>query len=506
MHMSKKVALIILDGWGLGQNKNVDAIAQANTPFFDSLMKSYPNTTLTTFGEAVGLPEGQMGNSEVGHLNIGAGRVVYQELQKINNAVKDGTLASAKGLIRLFDYCKTNHKPLHLMGLISDGGVHSHTDHAVAVADLAAKYGLNEIYIHAFLDGRDTDPNAGIGYLKDLIQQTAHTGAKVVSIIGRYYAMDRDKRWERVKKTYDLLIKGVGESTTDLTSAIQKSYDAGITDEFMLPHILSDFQPIKEGDGVFCFNFRTDRCREITQVLTQSNFPEFDMKKRSLFYTTMTIYDETYVGVNTVFNNDKLTKTLGEVLALNHKTQLRAAETEKYPHVTFFFNGGEEKQFEGEHRIMAPSPKVSTYDLQPAMSAVELTQKVQDYIETATPDFVCLNYANTDMVGHTGVFEAVKIAAETVDSCLEKIVSTCLEKDYAILVTADHGNADKMKNEDGTPNTAHSKNPVPFILVDKIKKNATLKAGKLADLAPTILSIMDVPIPVEMNGDNLVLL
>jgi len=505
--MAKRVALIILDGWGLGQDKTVDAIAQAHTPFFDSLMKTYPHTTLTTFGEAVGLPDGQMGNSEVGHLNLGAGRVVYQELQKINNAVKDGGLAKAAGLIRLFDYCKTNHKPLHLMGLISDGGVHSHTKHAIAIADLAAKFGLKEIYIHAFLDGRDTDPNAGLGYIQDLIQQTAHTGAKVVSIIGRYYAMDRDKRWERVKKAYDLLTKGVGESSIDLITAIQKSYNAGVTDEFMLPHFLQhDFQPIQDGDGVFCFNFRTDRCREITQVLTQSDLPEFDMKKLSLFYTTMTTYDETYIGVNTVFNNDKLTHTLGEVLALNNKTQLRAAETEKYPHVTFFFNGGEEKQFKGEHRIMAPSPKVSTYDLQPAMSALELTEKVQDYIQTATPDFVCLNYANTDMVGHTGVFEAVKIAAETVDGCLAKMVTTCLEKDYTIFVTADHGNADRMKNEDGTPNTAHTKNPVPLIFIDNMKKDVNLNPGKLADLAPTILSIMDVAIPTEMNGNKLILL
>ncbi len=505
--MAKRVALIILDGWGLGQDKMVDAIAQAHTPFFDSLMKTYPNTTLTTFGEAVGLPDGQMGNSEVGHLNIGAGRVVYQELQKINNAVKDGSLANAAGLKRIFDYCKTNQKPLHLMGLISDGGVHSHTNHAVAIADLAAKIGLKEIYIHAFLDGRDTDPNAGLGYIQDLIQQTAHTGAKVVSIIGRYYAMDRDKRWERVKKTYDLLTQGVGEPCTDLLSAIQKSYHAGVTDEFMIPHFLQpNFKPIQAGDGVFCFNFRTDRCREITQVLTQSDLPEFGMKKLSLFYTTMTIYDETFVGINTVFNNDKLTHTLGEILAQNNKTQLRAAETEKYPHVTFFFNGGEEKQFKGEHRIMAPSPKVSTYDLQPAMSAVELTEKVQEYIQSATPDFVCLNYANTDMVGHTGIFEAVKTAAETVDGCLEKMVTICLEKDYAIFVTADHGNADRMKNEDGTPNTAHTKNPVPLIFIDKNVKAIKLSAGKLADLAPTILSVMEVAIPTEMNGNKLIFL
>lgn len=500
---NKKVALIILDGWGLGADISRDAIKAANTPFFDYLIENYPNNTLNTFGEHVGLPFGQMGNSEVGHLNIGAGRVVYQELLKINNAVADGTLKAARELNLLFEYCKQHSKPFHLMGLVSDGGVHSHTDHAIAICKYAYEYGLKDILVHAFTDGRDTGPNNGERYLSELMEAIKPFGAKVVSVCGRYYAMDRDKRWERVKKAYDLVIKGEGKPSDDIVEAVRESYCNGITDEFILP--ITDqnhFKAISTQDAVLCFNFRTDRCREITQVLTQKSIEEFDMKPLELYYATMTIYDETFVKVHTIFSNDNLTNTLGEVLAVNGKTQLRAAETEKYPHVTFFFNGGREEVFAHEYRIMAASPKVATYDLKPEMSAPELTERVDEFIKSHQPDFICLNYANTDMVGHTGIFSAAMNAAETVDGCLKKITGTLLNNDYTILVTADHGNADNMKNEDGTVNTAHSKNPVPIIFVDNSVK-PEIKSGKLADLAPTILKIMQIQKPFEMTGDEL---
>ena len=500
---SKKTPLIILDGWGLGENPTADAIKQANTPFFDSLLQNYPHTTLKTFGENVGLPFGQMGNSEVGHLNIGAGRIVYQELLKINNAIESGELKTKEELHRLFDYCKNNKKPLHLMGLVSDGGIHSHITHLVAVSRYAHEAGLSEVYIHAFTDGRDTDPKSGFHFIKQLIAEVKPYGAKVVSACGRYYAMDRDKRWERVKKAYDLLTNGVGKRAESLVEAITESYDENITDEFILPIKSNEFQPIKADDAVFCINFRTDRCREITTVLTQKAFPEFAMNPLPLYYVTMTVYDETFQNVKTIFDNAQLRNTLGETIAQHGKTQLRAAETEKYPHVTFFFNGGREHPFAGEHRIMAPSPKVATYDLQPEMSAPELTERVVDFIEKETPDFVCLNYANTDMVGHTGVFSAAKKAAETVDACLKKVVETALKKEYDILVTADHGNADFMVNTDGSPNTAHTKNLVPLIWVKK-EPNGVIKQGVLADLAPTILHLMNIPQPEEMKGENLV--
>ena len=501
----KKVVLIIMDGWGLAKNPKVSAVDAANTPFVDSLYEKYAHSTLLTHGENVGLPDGQMGNSEVGHLNIGAGRIVYQELQRINVAIADGSLAKNKSLQNIFDYCITNQKPLHLMGLVSDGGVHSHWKHLVAICELATAAGLKDILIHAFTDGRDTDPFSGKGFIATTMAALKNTNAKIVSVCGRYYAMDRDKRWERVKKAYDLLVNGAGEKSADLLAAIQQSYDQQVTDEFILPIIdENNFQPIKENDAVLCFNFRTDRCREITQVLTQQDFAEFGMKKMQLHYTTMTVYDSTFENVHTIFNTDKLTNTLGEVLQQHNKTQLRAAETEKYPHVTFFFNGGKEQVFDGENRILEPSPKVATYDLQPEMSANPLAEKVVAFIQNNQPDFVCLNFANPDMVGHTGVFEAVIKACETVDSCVEKVVTAGLEKGYTILVTADHGNADNMLNEDGSVNTAHSLNLVPLICIDSSKK-ITLKNGKLADIAPTILALMDIPKPAEMDGENLII-
>ncbi len=503
--MSKKVILVIMDGWGLGKVKHADAIQNANVPFVSSLYQKYPNTTLLTCGEVVGLPDGQMGNSEVGHLNIGAGRIVYQELQRIHVAVKDGSFAANSVLNNSIDFAIANKKPLHLMGLVSDGGVHSHTSHLKAITTLCKVKGLTNVFIHAFTDGRDTDPKSGLGYLTDLQKHLEQTTGKIATITGRYYAMDRDKRWERVKLAYDTLTKNTGLLSDDLLQAVETSYQNGVTDEFIKPIINSNLQNafIKEGDAVLCFNFRTDRCREITQVLTQEDFPEFEMKKLSLHYTTMTDYDKTYKNVYAIFENDNLTRTLGEILEANGKKQIRIAETEKYPHVTFFFSGGREVPFEGEKRIMVPSPKVATYDLQPEMSAVELTDAIIPEIENETADFICLNYANTDMVGHTGVFAAVIKAAETVDACVNRVVTAGLLHDYAILLTADHGNADYMINKDGSPNTAHTLNPVPLFIISK-SFNGKVKSGKLGDIAPTILSLMNLPIPKEMTGTVLI--
>ncbi len=503
--MSKKVILVIMDGWGLGKVKHADAIQNANVPFVSSLYQKYPNTTLLTCGEVVGLPDGQMGNSEVGHLNIGAGRIVYQELQRIHVAVKDGSFAANSVLNNSIDYAIANNKPLHLMGLVSDGGVHSHTSHLKAITTLCKVKGLTNVFIHAFTDGRDTDPKSGLGYLTDLQKHLEQTTGTIATITGRYYAMDRDKRWERVKMAYDALTKNTGLLSDDLLQAVETSYQNGVTDEFIKPIVNSNLQNafIKEGDAVLCFNFRTDRCREITQVLTQEDFPEFEMKKLSLHYTTMTEYDKTYKNVYAIFENDNLTKTLGEILEANGKKQIRIAETEKYPHVTFFFSGGREVPFEGEKRIMVPSPKVATYDLQPEMSAVELTDAIIPEIENETADFICLNYANTDMVGHTGVFAAVIKAAETVDACVNRVVTAGLLHDYTILLTADHGNADYMINEDGSPNTAHTLNPVPLFIIDN-SFNGKVKSGKLGDIAPTILSLMNLPIPKEMTGTVLI--
>ena len=505
--MSKKLMLVIMDGWGLGLVPASDAIQQAKVPFVTSLYKNYPHTTLVTCGEAVGLPEGQMGNSEVGHLNLGAGRIVYQELQRINVAIKTGELASNPTLLAAIDYAKQNNKPLHLLGLISDGGVHSHTSHLKAICDLCKAKGLSEIYIHAFTDGRDTDPKSGLGYIEDLENHLKNSAGKIASISGRYYAMDRDKRWERVQLAYDCLVKAEGPIAASAIDSIKANYASNITDEFIKPTVLTEngkpIATIKDGHAVLCFNFRTDRCREITEVLSQKDFPDFGMKKLDLHYTTITKYDETFKKVNIIFENDNLENTLGEVLAKHKKKQIRIAETEKYPHVTFFFSGGRELPFEGETRIMAPSPKVATYDLQPEMSAAELTDKLLPEIKAGNPDFVCLNFANADMVGHTGVFSAVMKAVETVDACVEKIVTAGVENGYTIFLTADHGNADYMINEDGSPNTAHTLNLVPFFIIDKDWKGS-IKPGKLGDLAPTILKVMGLDIPIEMTGDVLI--
>jgi 2,3-bisphosphoglycerate-independent phosphoglycerate mutase len=505
---TNKAILVIMDGWGLGKVKSSDAIQNANTPFVSSLYAKYPNTTLTTCGELVGLPDGQMGNSEVGHLNLGAGRIVYQELQRINVAVRDGSFFKNEVLLNAIRYSKDNKKPLHLIGLVSDGGVHSHTNHLKALITLCAKEGLQDVFIHAFTDGRDTDPKSGLGFVTDLQRHLNETTGKIATVSGRYYAMDRDKRWERVKLAYDALANGIGEKATDALAAIEQSYAGNVTDEFIKPTVIigSDQKPlasIQDGDAVICFNFRTDRCREITEVLSQTDMPNFGMKKLSLNYTTMTEYDKTFKNVHVVFENDNLNNTLGEILANNGKKQIRIAETEKYPHVSFFFSGGRETPFEGESRIMVPSPKVATYDLKPEMSAVELTDAIVPEIEKETADFICLNYANADMVGHTGVFSAAIKAVETVDKCVERVVTAALEHGYTVFLTADHGNADYLINEDGTPNTAHTLNLVPLFIIDKNFKGA-VKAGKLGDIAPTILTMMKLPIPAEMTGEVLV--
>ena len=501
----KKVILIIMDGWGLGKNKNSDAIQHANTPFVSSLYAKYPNTTLVTCGEDVGLPQGQMGNSEVGHLNLGAGRIVYQELQRIHVAIKTGEFANNQVLKNAIQYAKQNNKPLHLIGLVSDGGVHSHINHVKALISLCKEEGLTNVLVHAFTDGRDTDPKSGLGFLTDLQNHVNETVGEIASITGRYYAMDRDKRWERVKLAYDALVHGTGLHTNDVLGAVKKSYEEGVTDEFIKPIINSNSKntKIKNDDVVICFNFRTDRCREITDVLTQTDRPEFDMKKLDLHYTTMTQYDHSFKNVQVVFENDDLKNTLGEILEQNNKSQIRIAETEKYPHVSFFFSGGREVPFKGEERIMIPSPKVATYDLQPEMSAVDVTNAIVSEISKKSADFICLNFANADMVGHTGVWEAIIKAVETVDKCVEKVVTAALQNDYAVFLTADHGNADYAINEDGTPNTAHTLNLVPLFLIDKEWKG-NIKPGKLGDIAPTILTLMGLPIPTEMTGNILI--
>jgi 2,3-bisphosphoglycerate-independent phosphoglycerate mutase len=504
----KKVILVIMDGWGLGKVASADAIQNANVPFTRSLYSAYPNTTLITCGEAVGLPDGQMGNSEVGHLNLGAGRIVYQELQRINVAIRDGSFGENPVLLASIRYAKTNDKPLHLIGLVSDGGVHSHINHLKAIIDLCKKEGLTNVFIHAFTDGRDCDPKSGLGFITELQLHLNNTVGKIATVSGRYFAMDRDQRWERVKLAYDALVNGKGEKATDALAAVEQSYANSITDEFIRPTVILDEgqQPlslIQDGDAVLCFNFRTDRCREITQVLSQLDLPEFQMEKLSLHFTTMTEYDQTYRDVQVIFDTDNLDNTLGEVLEQNGRKQIRCAETEKYPHVTFFFSGGREKVFEGERRILVSSPKVATYDLQPEMSAYELTDAVLPEIINRTADFICLNYANTDMVGHTGVWTAAIKAAETVDTCVEKIVTAGLVNGYTIFLTADHGNSDYMINEDGTPNTAHTLNPVPLFIIDK-EWRGTIKPGKLGDIAPTILAMMELPVPTEMTGNKLI--
>lgn len=505
--MNKKVLLMILDGWGIATNKAVSAIDKARTPFVDSLYKKYPHSKLEASGLAVGLPAGQMGNSEVGHMNIGAGRVVYQDLVRVNKAIEENELDKNPVLLEAFEYAKKNGKNFHLMGLVSDGGVHSHIDHLKGLISIAQRNGIKNLFVHAFTDGRDTDPKGGYAYLNDLITHLKKTTGALASIVGRYYAMDRDKRWERVKLAYDLLVKGVGEKTTDPLKAVQQSYDNNVTDEFIKPIVVVDqnqkpVATIQEGDVVLCFNFRTDRGRQITQVLTQQDFPEQGMKKLALDYITLTNYDDSFKGVKVIFDKDNLEKTLGEVVSSAGKKQIRIAETEKYPHVTFFFSGGREEAFPGESRILCPSPKVATYDLAPEMSANDIKDKIIPELNKKEPDFICLNFANPDMVGHTGVFEAAVKACETVDTCAEKVTEAALKNGYSTIIIADHGNADMMINEDGTPNTAHTTNLVPCILVDDSYKGK-LKDGKLGDLAPTILTLMGIPVPSQMTGNIL---
>ncbi len=494
-----------MDGWGLGKVKSSDAIQHANVPFVSSLYSKYPNTTLTTCGLDVGLPEGQMGNSEVGHMNLGAGKVVYQELERINVAIRDKVFHQNATLLQAIGHCRQNGTTLHLMGLVSDGGVHSHINHLKAITEICKAHDFENVLIHAFTDGRDTDPKSGLRFIEDLLVHLAHTTGEIASITGRYYAMDRDKRWERVKIAYDALVNGIGEKSMDLVASIRASYENKVTDEFILPIINAGLRKttMEPGDAVISFNFRTDRCREITEVLTQNELSEFGMVPLDLYYTTMTSYSDSYKNVEVIFEKDNLDQTLGEVLAAHGKTQLRIAETEKYPHVTFFFSGGRETVFPGENRVMIPSPKVATYDLQPAMSAAEITEAAIREIENATPDFICLNYANADMVGHTGVWEAVIKAVETVDSCVKQLVEAALKKDYCIFLTADHGNADYEINEDGSPNTAHTLNPVPFFIIDN-RWRGPIAPGKLGDIAPTILKMMNLPIPAVMTGNVLV--
>lgn len=504
--MNKKVILMILDGWGKSPDPKVSAIDNANVPFINSLYKNYPSAQLRTDGLHVGLPEGQMGNSEVGHMNLGAGRIVYQDLAKINLAVAHKTLAKEQVLKDAFQYAKDNNKDVHFLGLVSDGGVHSHTSHLRGLIDSTQDYGLEKVFIHAFTDGRDVDPKSGKKYIQDLQDYIAPTTAKIASVIGRYYAMDRDKRWERVKLAYDLVVNAQGTHSTNLVASIEESYKNNITDEFINPTVAVDandkpLATIKEDDVVVFFNFRTDRGRELTEALSQQDFHEQNMHKLNLYYVTLTNYDETYKNVKVVYNKDNITETLGEVLEKANKKQIRIAETEKYPHVTFFFSGGREEPFVGESRILKNSPKVATYDLQPEMSAYELTDALVPEIEKGDVDFVCLNFANGDMVGHTGIMEAAIKACEAVDKCVEKVVTAALANNYTVLVIADHGNCETMINPDGSPNTAHTTNPVPFILVDKeIKK---VNDGVLGDIAPTILDLMGIEKPEVMTQHSL---
>lgn len=498
---------MILDGWGITQDPKVSAIAQANTPFMDSVLKEYPHTELRTDGLNVGLPEGQMGNSEVGHMNLGAGRIVYQDLVKINMAVEKKSLGSEPVLEEAFSYAIKNNKPIHFMGLLSDGGVHSHINHLKGLLTAADEFGVKEKYVHAFTDGRDVDPHSGKGFLEELQPHLLETHSKLASVIGRYFAMDRDKRWERVKKAYDLIVKGEGYKTTNAVEALEKNYKNNITDEFIEPIVLTNAagEPVaklNEKDVVIFFNFRTDRGRQLTDALTQNDFPDYDMKKLALYYVTLTKYDDSFTNINVVFKKDNIKSTLGEVLEYTGKKQIRIAETEKYPHVTFFFSGGREKPFKGEKRIMCNSPKVATYDLQPEMSAFELRDKIIPEIKDESADFICLNFANPDMVGHTGVFEAAIKACETVDTCAKDVVEAAIKHNYSILIIADHGNSECMINEDGSPNTAHTTNPVPLILIDKDVKH--INPGKLGDIAPTILKLMGIEKPDLMTQEPLI--
>ncbi|MEY2923137.1 MAG: hypothetical protein RL108_1763 [Bacteroidota bacterium] len=504
--MNKKVILMILDGWGKSPDPKVSAIDNANVPFINSLYTQYPSAQLRTDGLNVGLPEGQMGNSEVGHMNLGAGRIVYQDLAKINLAVANKTLAKEQVLIDAFNYAKANNKKVHFLGLVSDGGVHSHTSHLRGLIDASQEYGLDKVFIHAFTDGRDVDPKSGKKYLQDLQDYIAPTPVKIASVIGRYYAMDRDKRWERVKLAYDLVVNGTGTATNDIVSSIATSYGNDVTDEFIQPLVAVDangepLAVIQEDDVVIFFNFRTDRGRELTEALSQQDFHEQNMHKLNLYYVTLTNYDETYQNVKVVYNKDNITETLGEVLEKANKKQIRIAETEKYPHVTFFFSGGRETPFEGESRILRNSPKVATYDLQPEMSAFELKDALVPELNKGEVDFVCLNFANGDMVGHTGIMEAAIKACEAVDVCVKEVVEAALANNYTTIIIADHGNCETMINPDGSPNTAHTTNPVPIILVDKDLKK--INDGVLGDIAPTILELMGVAQPAAMTSHSL---
>ena len=504
--MNKKVILMILDGWGITQDPKVSAIYNAKTSYIDSLYNKYPNAELRTDGEHVGLPEGQMGNSEVGHMNLGAGRIVYQNLARINKAVKEKTLGKEKVLLDTLNYAKENKKDVHLLGLVSNGGIHAHIDHLKGIIDVAKENNVENVYLHAFTDGRDCDPKSGTYFINDVQEYMNENGGELASVTGRYYAMDRDNRWERVKEAYDGVVKGIGTKTTDILATMNKNYEADITDEFHKPIIVTDENgtpkaQIKEGDVVLFFNYRTDRGRELTNALSQQDFPEYNMKKLDLYYTTMTLYDDTFKGINVIYTNENIKNTIGEVLANAGKKQIRIAETEKYPHVTFFFSGGQEAPFDGEKRILRNSPKVATYDLQPEMSAYELRDALCEDLEQGEADFVCLNFANGDMVGHTGIMEAAVKACEAVDECAKDVIETGLENGYSILLIADHGNCETMMNPDGSPHTAHTTNPVPFILIDKEIKS--IKSGILGDVAPTILDLMGVEQPKEMTQHSL---
>ena len=505
--MTNHIGLIILDGWGIGDGSKSDAIFHAKTPFMDSLFNNHPHATLKTSGEDVGLPDGQMGNSEVGHLNIGAGRIVYQELTRINKSIRDGDFFENPTLIKAFELAKEKGVAVHLVGLVSKGGVHSSQEHIYALTKMAKMKGVDQVYIHAFTDGRDCDPKSGLGFIQELERELTITGGQIASVIGRYFAMDRDNRWERVKLAYDLLVKGKGASFESASNAIEAAYAAEITDEFIQPAVITKngepLATINEGDVVISFNFRTDRPREIAIALTQKEFPAYEMKPLNLHYFTMTNYDATFKGMHVIFEKDNLSNTLGEVLSKLDKTQVRIAETEKYPHVTFFFSGGREANFDHEHRILINSPKVATYDLQPEMSAPEVRDAIVTHMVQEKPNFICLNFANPDMVGHTGVYDAIVKAVETVDGCLKTVVETGLANGYEFIVIADHGNADYALNADGSPNTAHSLNPVPIVLVSN-EKGLELADGILADVAPTILRRMGIASPLEMTGKSLV--
>ena len=503
--MGKKALLMILDGWGIGNQSKSDVIYSTDTPYWDYLIANYPNSQLQASGENVGLPDGQMGNSEVGHLNIGAGRVLYQDLVKINKACKDGSILNNPEIKKAFSYAKENGKSIHFMGLTSNGGVHSSLDHLFALCDIAKHYELSDVFIHCFMDGRDTDPRSGKGFIEEVEAHCAKSAGKIASIVGRYYAMDRDKRWERVKVAYDLLVNGVGEKVTDLPAAMQASYDADITDEFIKPISNANVDgTIKEGDVVIFFNYRNDRAKELTIVLTQQDMPEEGMMTiPGLQYYCMTPYDASFTGVHILFDKENVENTLGEYLSSLNKQQLHIAETEKYAHVTFFFNGGRETPYEGEERILVASPKVATYDLKPEMSAYEVKDKLVEAIKTEKYDFIVVNYANGDMVGHTGIYEAIEKAVKAVDECVRDTVEAAKAAGYEVIIIADHGNADNAVNADGSPNTAHSLNPVPCVYVTE-RAGATVANGILADVAPSILKIMDIPQPKEMTGKNLI--